>query len=57
MSNTPNAPKVHPKVKVTSPVEKTAAFTTHGGTQRSEAHYQKIVDRAVNHSDKRQGRR
>lgn len=38
----------NPKAPVSAPVGKVAAETTHGGTQKSEANYRKIVDRAVN---------
>jgi hypothetical protein len=38
----------NPNIKVTSTQSKSEALNTHGGTQRSEAHYKDIVDRSVN---------
>jgi hypothetical protein len=39
---------VDPKIKVTANQSKIEAFNTTGGQQKSEANYQKIIDRAVN---------
>ncbi len=59
MSKTPNTGMVHPGVKVHAPLKRNEAATTHGGegNQRSESHYRKIVDSAVNKDADRQGRR
>ena len=47
--NTPNTDQVNPKIKVTANQSKTEAANTAGaGMQKSEEHYRKIVDKAVN---------
>lgn len=43
----PSVTKVHPRVEVTTHTGN--AETTRGHSQKSEAHYGKIVNKAVNH--------
>jgi hypothetical protein len=48
-SNTkPETFPVNPRIKTTAPVGKIYQQTTAGSSQKSEASYQKILDRAVN---------
>jgi hypothetical protein len=42
----------NPDVPVTSTQSKNEASSTHGGTQRSESHYKKIVEKAINSTAK-----
>jgi hypothetical protein len=49
---TPNTDAVNPNVTVTANQSKTEAINTHGGTQKSEANYKAIVDRAINSTAK-----
>ena len=50
MSKTPNTAKVSPGIKTFANQSREEAENTHGGpkNQKSEAHYRKIVDSAVN---------
>jgi hypothetical protein len=55
MSKTPNADAVNPKIKVTSNVDKAYQQTTAGTQTKSEEHYRKIVDRAINRDGESNG--
>jgi hypothetical protein len=46
--STPNADKVNPGVTVSAPMDKSYQQTTAGHHSKSEEHFRKIVDSAVN---------
>jgi hypothetical protein len=59
---TPNNAGVadNPRITVTAPLSKSEAFATHGGQQKSEAHYKAIVQKAAKDGDQgiyRKGRK
>jgi hypothetical protein len=41
----------NPGVTVTAPLSKSEAYATHGGQQKSEAHYKAIVQKAAKDGD------
>ena len=57
MSKTPNTDRVNPGIKTFANQGRDEAQNTHGGTQKSEAHYRKIVDSAMNRDGDKQGRK
>jgi hypothetical protein len=50
--STPNAPKVNPGIKVTGEMPRNYVENTAGDSSKSEAHFRKTLDKAVNQSDK-----
>lgn len=55
--NTPNTDSVHPRVKVSTNIDRAGAETTHGNTQKSESHYAKVISDAMNKDVDKQGRK